>query len=112
MQGAGVEVGVRRIDEVGIIAGVNDGDRLAGAVSRHRAELKEIDAVGTIDLLRAAALLWQQGQRFEVVLAGPEMPNFQRFWQSYPYAPRVRRLGQPPGGRSAGRGNPQTRHLQ
>src|SRR3712207_8909098 len=37
---------------------------------------------GTVDLLRAAAHLWQRGQNFHVVLAGPEMPNFRRFWRT------------------------------
>jgi glycosyltransferase involved in cell wall biosynthesis len=48
---------------------------------------------GTVDLLRAAEALWQQGQRFRVVLAGPAMPNFERFWQGYGPVSRVRRLG-------------------
>ena len=48
---------------------------------------------GTIDLLLAAERAWQQGGRFHVVLAGPEMPNFQRFWATYGPAGRVRRLG-------------------
>jgi glycosyltransferase involved in cell wall biosynthesis len=38
---------------------------------------------GSIDLLLAAARLWQRGLPIRVVLAGPEMPNFQRFWQSF-----------------------------
>jgi glycosyltransferase involved in cell wall biosynthesis len=48
---------------------------------------------GTVDLLQAAARLWEQGLNFEVVLAGPEMPNFQRFLTTFPYRSRVRRLG-------------------
>ncbi len=48
---------------------------------------------GTTDLLRAAACLWARGEEFTVVLAGPEMPNFQRFWRTFPHAGRVRRLG-------------------
>src|SRR5205823_5773255 len=44
-------------------------------------------------LLRAAARAWQRGARFRLVLAGPEMPNFKSFWQSYRCADRVRRLG-------------------
>jgi glycosyltransferase involved in cell wall biosynthesis len=48
---------------------------------------------GTVDLLRAAERAWQGGQRFEVVLAGPEMPNFRRFWRRFAPAARVRRLG-------------------
>jgi glycosyltransferase involved in cell wall biosynthesis len=48
---------------------------------------------GTVDLLKASELLWQQGQRFRLVLAGPHMPGFQRFWQSYSYREVVLRLG-------------------
>lgn len=49
---------------------------------------------GTVDLLRAAARLWEGGERFRVVLAGPEMPNFRRFWQDFaPGGFPVRRLG-------------------
>jgi glycosyltransferase involved in cell wall biosynthesis len=48
---------------------------------------------GTVDLLRAAEMLWDRGANFQVVLAGPQMPNFRRFWQRYRYAGRVRCLG-------------------
>jgi glycosyltransferase involved in cell wall biosynthesis len=48
---------------------------------------------GTVDLLRAADLAWHSGRQFQVVLAGPEMPNFRQFWTQYPLAARVRRLG-------------------
>lgn len=48
---------------------------------------------GTVDLLRAAQILWSKGRNFHVVLAGPEMPNFQRFWRNYGEVARVRRLG-------------------
>jgi glycosyltransferase involved in cell wall biosynthesis len=48
---------------------------------------------GTVDLLIAAERLWRRGVEFEVVLAGPEMPNFRRFIADYPFADRVRRLG-------------------
>jgi len=48
---------------------------------------------GSVDLLRAADAAWHSGQRFHVVLAGPEMPNFERFWRHYGQASRVRRLG-------------------
>lgn len=48
---------------------------------------------GTVDLLRAAERLWQQGQRFHIVLAGPEMPNFRAFWKHYGPKANVTRLG-------------------
>jgi glycosyltransferase involved in cell wall biosynthesis len=38
---------------------------------------------GTVDLLRAAERLGQQGVAFRLVLAGPEMPNFQAFWSRW-----------------------------
>ncbi len=41
---------------------------------------------GTVDLLNAAG----DGR---IVLAGPSMPNFERFWTSYPKKDRVVRLG-------------------
>ena len=48
---------------------------------------------GSVDLLRAAEQLWAKGLSFHVMLAGPEMPNFRRFWQGYRFASRVRRQG-------------------
>lgn len=63
-----------------------------GAVIGHLANNSE--EKGTVDLLRAAALLWQENLAFHIVLAGPEMPNFQRFWHTYPYKKNVLRLGQ------------------
>jgi glycosyltransferase involved in cell wall biosynthesis len=48
---------------------------------------------GTVDLLRAAEIAWYNGARFTVVLAGPTMPNFERFWKSFGSKERVRRLG-------------------
>jgi glycosyltransferase involved in cell wall biosynthesis len=48
---------------------------------------------GTCDLLRAAERAWAAGQRFRVVLAGPEMPNFRAFWASFAAKERVTRLG-------------------
>jgi glycosyltransferase involved in cell wall biosynthesis len=48
---------------------------------------------GSVDLLRAAEGAWHSGKQFHVVLAGPEMPNFERFWQQCAQAPKVRRLG-------------------
>jgi glycosyltransferase involved in cell wall biosynthesis len=43
--------------------------------------------------LRAAERAWRQGGRFVLVLAGPEMPNFQSFWRTYRPSGRVIRLG-------------------
>jgi len=48
---------------------------------------------GTCDLLRAAERLWNAGQRFRVVLAGPEMPNFRAFWEGFAMKQYVTRLG-------------------
>ena len=48
---------------------------------------------GTCDLLKAAGKLWQQGKRFRVVLAGPQMKNFQLFWDQFQPKSRVIQLG-------------------
>jgi glycosyltransferase involved in cell wall biosynthesis len=48
---------------------------------------------GTVDLLRAAEQLRLRGVDLEVVLAGPEMPNFREFITGCSFANRVRRLG-------------------
>ncbi|MFO0968429.1 MAG: glycosyltransferase family 4 protein [Gemmataceae bacterium] len=42
---------------------------------------------GSVDLLHAAETLWARGVRVQVVLGGPEMPAFLRFWETF--APRV-----------------------
>ena len=44
---------------------------------------------GTLDLLRAARRASEQGARFRVVLAGPRMPEFNRFWQNFEPKARV-----------------------
>lgn len=48
----------------------------------HLANLSE--EKGSVDLLRAALTLWQAGERFQLLLAGPMMPNFRRFWRQVP----------------------------
>jgi glycosyltransferase involved in cell wall biosynthesis len=48
---------------------------------------------GSVDLLRAARRAWAQGSQFQLVLAGPEMPNFRQFWKTFGCADRVPRLG-------------------
>jgi glycosyltransferase involved in cell wall biosynthesis len=48
---------------------------------------------GSVDLLRAAERAWRQGGRFVLVIAGPEMPNFQGFWRGHRPSGRVVRLG-------------------
>jgi glycosyltransferase involved in cell wall biosynthesis len=64
---------------------VGDEDVVIGHLANNSAEK------GTIDLLEAAQRLWRGGQRLHVVLAGPEMPNFRRFWNSFkPLGPVVR----------------------
>ncbi len=39
---------------------------------------------GTLDLLRAVSLLLERGINCRVILAGPTMPNFRRFWKHVP----------------------------
>jgi len=48
---------------------------------------------GTVDLLRAAEIAWGRGATFRVLLAGPAMPNFRRFWDGYGPKDRVVQLG-------------------
>ena len=38
---------------------------------------------GTPDLLGALEPLWQTGLPIHLLLAGPQMPNFKRFWQAF-----------------------------
>lgn len=48
---------------------------------------------GTVDLLRAAERLWAAGLQFRIVLAGPEMPAFRAFVQTFAQRDRVQRRG-------------------
>lgn len=48
---------------------------------------------GTCDLLRATQLAWRRVSNLRIVLAGPEMPNFRTFWDTFPAKDRVVRLG-------------------
>jgi glycosyltransferase involved in cell wall biosynthesis len=64
--------------------GVGPGDFVIGHLANNSVEK------GTVDLLTAAAGL---PANLRVVLAGPEMPNFRRFWEGYPRQDRVTRLG-------------------
>lgn len=48
---------------------------------------------GSVDLLKAASVAWRAGTKFRLILAGPEMPNFRRFWAHYADAAKVLRLG-------------------
>jgi glycosyltransferase involved in cell wall biosynthesis len=48
---------------------------------------------GTVDLLKAAVLLANRKHPIRIVLAGPEMPNFRRFWADYSWQDGVIRLG-------------------
>jgi glycosyltransferase involved in cell wall biosynthesis len=66
---------------------LNDGAPVVGHLANNSEEK------GTVDLLRAAEVLWRSGLDFHVVLAGPQMPNFSRFWTRYRFQDRVRRLG-------------------
>jgi glycosyltransferase involved in cell wall biosynthesis len=56
---------------------VAPGEIVVGHLANNRREK------GTVDLLLAAERLWQQGVSLRLVLAGPEMPNFRRFWQTF-----------------------------
>jgi glycosyltransferase involved in cell wall biosynthesis len=90
LQGLGVDPadctgGARWPTRAGWGAGLNE------VVIGHLANNSE--EKGTVDLLRAAEVLWSSGLSFRLVLAGPEMPNFRHFWQGYRFAKRVRRLG-------------------
>jgi glycosyltransferase involved in cell wall biosynthesis len=67
--------------------GVAGGEVVVGHLANHSREK------GTVDLLQAAEQAWDQGLRFRLVLAGPEMPNFRDFWAGYRPADRVLRLG-------------------
>jgi glycosyltransferase involved in cell wall biosynthesis len=69
--------------------GVGPGEVVVGHLANNSEEK------GTADLLRAAERLWRDGLRFHVALAGPEMPNFRRFWEDFAGrgAVPVRRLG-------------------
>jgi glycosyltransferase involved in cell wall biosynthesis len=66
---------------------VGDEDVIVGHLANNSVEK------GTVDLLRAAEAAWSAGERFTVVLAGPEMPSFRAFWSSFPGRDRVVRCG-------------------
>lgn len=57
--------------------GVEPGEVVLGHLANNSIEK------GTVDLLRAAAILWERDLLVRVVLAGPEMPNFREFWQEF-----------------------------
>lgn len=48
---------------------------------------------GTVDLVRAASRVRQNGRQCRLLLAGPEMPNFHRFWREFPETTQTVRLG-------------------
>ena len=48
---------------------------------------------GSLDLLDACARLWKKGANFRLLLAGPQMKNFRRFFERYTEANRVRVAG-------------------
>jgi glycosyltransferase involved in cell wall biosynthesis len=48
---------------------------------------------GTVDLLQAAQRCWEHGLRFQLVLAGPQMKNFRRFWTGFSAQANVRLRG-------------------
>jgi glycosyltransferase involved in cell wall biosynthesis len=67
--------------------GVGAGEVVIGHLANQSVEK------GTVDLLRAAERAWKQGQHFHLVLAGPEMPSFRQFCETYGPRERVRQLG-------------------
>jgi glycosyltransferase involved in cell wall biosynthesis len=69
------------------VCGAAHSEVLVGHLANNSAEK------GTVDLLRAAERAWAAGHRFRVVLAGPEMPNFRTFWDTFARKDRVTRLG-------------------
>jgi glycosyltransferase involved in cell wall biosynthesis len=66
---------------------ITDGEVVIGHLANNSREK------GSVDLLRAAERSWARGHRFQLVLAGPEMPNFRQYWKHYRPVDRVRRLG-------------------
>jgi glycosyltransferase involved in cell wall biosynthesis len=68
--------------------GIHDGEVVIGHLANQSREK------GTVDLLQAANRLWEQGNRFQLVLAGSEMANFRAFWTGHKPAGPIRRLGQ------------------
>jgi glycosyltransferase involved in cell wall biosynthesis len=67
--------------------GVESGTVVIGHLANNSVEK------GTVDLLKAAAIAVGRGHPVRVLLAGPEMPNFRRFWEDYPKEDLVTRLG-------------------
>jgi glycosyltransferase involved in cell wall biosynthesis len=67
--------------------GLSDQDVVIGHLANNSREK------GSVDLLKAAERAWVNGHRFQLLMAGPEMPNFRNFWKNYRSACRVRRLG-------------------
>jgi glycosyltransferase involved in cell wall biosynthesis len=67
--------------------GIRPGEVVVGHLANQSREK------GSVDLLRALQRAWARGSQLRVVLAGPEMPNFQSFWRTYRAQARVVRLG-------------------
>ena len=67
--------------------GISPGEAVVGHLANNSVEK------GTVDLLRAAERAWARGQRFRIVLAGSEMPNFRACWEAFGSKHRVSRLG-------------------
>jgi L-malate glycosyltransferase len=67
--------------------GVGEGEVVIGHLANQSPEK------GTIDLLRAAASARDGGLSFRIVLAGPQMPAFEKFWRGFGIADWVTQLG-------------------
>jgi glycosyltransferase involved in cell wall biosynthesis len=66
---------------------VSDNDVIVGHLANNSVEK------GSVDLLLASQRAWSSGAPFTLVLAGPEMPNFRAFWETFRPQGRVIRTG-------------------
>jgi glycosyltransferase involved in cell wall biosynthesis len=85
------------VDAAECTGGDRDAARLRWGIGRDRMVVGHLanNSVekGTVDLLEAAGIAADRGRPFRVVLAGPEMPSFRRFWDRFRRQDLVTRLG-------------------
>ena len=70
-QVAGIEIGARAVHEVGVVIGVDDGNRLSGSITRDRAEADLVDPIGRANLLGCESVLATRGWADD--LSSPEL---------------------------------------